>query len=92
MEETLNNLYKTIYPNRTLKDIQINVLKNILEKKDTVAILATGAGKSICYQLPLLYFKKSVIVISPLIALMEDQKINLSKMGIPSTCFNSNLS
>ena len=92
MEQQLNELYRTLYPDRTLKPLQIQILQNLISGKDTVAILATGAGKSICYQLPYLYYKKTVIVISPLIALMEDQQINLQKIGIPSLCFNSNMS
>ena len=92
MEQQLNQLYRTLYPERTLKPVQIKILENLINGKDTVAILATGAGKSICFQLPFLYFKKTIIVISPLIALMEDQQINLNKIGIPSLCFNSNMS
>ena len=93
METTLNNLYKTLYPDRNLKPLQVEILENLINGQDTLAILATGAGKSICFQLPFLYFNKtkSVIVISPLIALMEDQQINLNKIGIPSVCFNSNM-
>ena len=93
MDTELNELYQTIYPDRTLKDLQINIISKLLKGKDVVAILATGYGKSICYQLPYLYFKnKNVIVVSPLIALMEDQQINLEKIGIPSICFNSTMS
>ena len=87
----IDNLYKTLYPDRTLKDLQIDIIQNLINGNDVVAILATGYGKSICYQLPYLYFKKNIIVVSPLIALMEDQQMNLEKMGIPSICFNSNM-
>jgi len=88
----INTLYKNIYPDRNLKQLQIDVIKNLISGNDVLAILATGYGKSICYQLPFLYFHKCVIVVSPLIALMEDQQINLNKIGIPSVCFNSNMS
>ena len=94
MENTLNTLYKTLFPDRTLKPLQVQIIEYLINGHDTLAVLATGAGKSICYQLQYLYNnrKKSIIVVSPLIALMEDQHINLSKMGIPSLCFNSNMS
>jgi Werner syndrome ATP-dependent helicase len=76
-----------------LKDLQKNVIKTIIEdKNDVLGVLATGYGKSICYQLPFLILNKPIIVISPLLALMEDQKINLEEKNIPVTCLNSNMS
>jgi len=73
-----------------LKDKQELIINSILDNHDTIGILATGYGKSICYQLPYLIQKKSVIVISPLISLMEDQKIKLESLNIPVYCLNSN--
>jgi Werner syndrome ATP-dependent helicase len=87
----INSIYKKLYPDRNLKDLQLHIIYNLLNGKDVVAILATGYGKSICYQLPFLFFNKCVIVVSPLIALMEDQKINLENLGIPCICMNSNM-
>lgn len=94
LDAILNTTYKSIFPNNCLKDLQLEILTNLLNGIDVVAILMTGYGKSICYQLPFIYYNatKSIIVISPLIALMEDQQINLNKINIPSICFNSNLS
>lgn len=88
----INGIYQSLYPDRNLKDLQLEIISNLILGNDTVGILATGYGKSICYQLPYLYHKKCIIVVSPLIALMEDQQINLNKIGIPSICFNSNMS
>lgn len=73
-----------------LKDKQEQIIKNILEGKDTIGILATGYGKSICYQLPFLITKKTVIVVSPLLSLMEDQLNKLKKLNISVYCLNSN--
>lgn len=73
-----------------LKDKQEEIIKNILDGKDTIGILATGYGKSICYQLPFLLTKKTVIVISPLLSLMEDQLNKLKKLNISVYCLNSN--
>lgn len=87
----INEVYKSLYPTRNLKDLQLQIIQNLLNGKDVIALLATGYGKSICYQLPFLITGKCVIVISPLIALMEDQMINLNKIKIPCICFNSNL-
>ena len=88
----LNILYQQFYPGRVLKDLQISIIQNLIKGNDVVGILATGYGKSICYQLPYAYFNKTIIVISPLIALMDDQQISLNKIGIPSICMNSNMS
>ena len=73
-----------------LKDKQELIIKSILDNNDTIGILATGYGKSICYQLPYLIKNKSVIVVSPLISLMEDQKIKLESLDISVVCLNSN--
>jgi len=86
----MNKILKKYFGYDSLKDKQEEIIKNVLEKKDTIGILATGYGKSICYQLPFLITKKCVIVISPLISLMEDQYNKLKKLKIPVYCLNSN--
>ncbi|KAF9660530.1 DNA helicase RecQ [Tenacibaculum mesophilum] len=68
------------------------IIENILAKKDTLVIMPTGGGKSICYQLPALFFEDVTLVISPLIALMKDQVDSLRANGISATFFNSSQS
>lgn len=68
------------------------VVKSILSHKDTLAILPTGGGKSICYQIPALCFDGITIVISPLISLMKDQVDTLNSIGINSAFINSSMS
>jgi ATP-dependent DNA helicase RecQ len=62
------------------------------DNKDVCAIMFTGAGKSLCYQFPAVFSKKTVIVISPLISLMNDQNIKLENSNIKSVCLNSTVS
>jgi ATP-dependent DNA helicase RecQ len=79
--------YEQFYPG------QEEVIRRILDGKDTLAILATGAGKSLCYQLPALLLPGTTVVVSPLIALMKDQIDMLAEAGISSTiALNSTLS
>jgi len=70
---------------------QAKVISNLLNLKDTLAIMPTGAGKSLCYQIPAQIFTGITIVISPLIALMKDQVDALWEYGIPVTYINSSL-
>ncbi len=71
---------------------QQKIIENILAKKDTLVIMPTGGGKSICYQLPALFFNGITLVISPLIALMKDQVDSLKANGISAAFFNSSQS
>ena len=71
---------------------QLDIIQSILEKKDTLAVMPTGGGKSLCYQLPALVSKGLVVVISPLIALMDDQVRSLRKVGVGAGCLHSNQS
>lgn len=70
---------------------QKEIIESVLEKKDTLAILPTGGGKSICYQIPALLNEGLSLVISPLIALMQDQIANLESKGIKALSITSNL-
>lgn len=91
-----NKVLKSWFGYESLKPEQFQIIYEIVEKKtDVTAILSTGFGKSITFQMPYLLTSKSVIVVSPLIALIKDQKEQLEKLNIPvcgldSTCKNKN--
>ncbi|MEA2666756.1 MAG: ATP-dependent helicase RecQ [Candidatus Eremiobacteraeota bacterium] len=72
---------------------QVEVITRVMDGEDTLAILATGAGKSLCYQLPALLLPGTTVVVSPLIALMKDQLDMLAERGVTATvALNSTLS
>lgn len=71
---------------------QEEVIQSVLAGKNTVCIMPTGGGKSICYQVPALVLQGTTLVISPLISLMKDQVDTLLQVGVPATFINSSLS
>ncbi len=68
---------------------QENVIRSLLAAHDTCVVMPTGGGKSLCYQLPAVISGKTAVVVSPLIALMQDQAAQLAQIGIPAAAINS---
>jgi ATP-dependent DNA helicase RecQ len=91
MNGLLAPLLKTHFGYDSFRPLQQEIMEQALTGRDTLAILPTGAGKSLCYQLPALAREGLTLVISPLIALMKDQVDQLSASGIPATFLNSTL-
>ncbi|HKT87148.1 MAG TPA: RecQ family ATP-dependent DNA helicase [Candidatus Sulfotelmatobacter sp.] len=75
----------------TFRPLQERIVKSLLAGHDTCVVMPTGGGKSLCYQLPAVMSGKTAVVISPLIALMQDQAAQLAQMGIPAAVLNSTL-
>jgi ATP-dependent DNA helicase RecQ len=68
---------------------QEDIIRSLLAGHDTCVVMPTGGGKSLCYQLPAVVSGKTAVVVSPLIALMQDQAAQLAQMGIPAAAINS---
>jgi ATP-dependent DNA helicase RecQ len=79
------------FGHRELREGQAEVINSVLSGQHTLALMPTGAGKSLCYQLPALLMRGTTIVVSPLIALMNDQKEKLDDLQIDAVQLNSSL-
>src|SRR5271156_7082842 len=77
---------------RTLRPLQDQAMRAILEGRDSLVVLPTGGGKSLCYQAPAVFRGGTTVVVSPLIALMKDQVDGLRACGIAAAQLDSSLS
>jgi len=91
MLEKAGKILKQYYGYSDFRKGQAEIVESILQGKDTLAIMPTGAGKSLCYQIPALIFGGVSLVISPLISLMKDQVDALNNLGIAAAFINSSL-
>ena len=87
----LKALLKQYFGFETFRPLQQEIMQDALAGRDVVALLPTGGGKSLCFQLPALALPGLTVVVSPLIALMKDQVDALTASGIPATFLNSSL-
>ncbi|MGE3975638.1 MAG: RecQ family ATP-dependent DNA helicase [Bdellovibrionales bacterium] len=81
-DQNIHAILQSRFGLKTFRKGQLDIIKSVLNRKDALAVMPTGGGKSLCYQLPAVFFNNLVIVISPLIALMKDQVRLLNSIGI----------
>lgn len=91
-QDQLLSLLKDKFGHQSFRFDQEQIIHSVIQGNDTLAIMPTGGGKSVCYQIPALYLKGITIVISPLISLMHDQVLNLEQNGIKGCFLNSSQS
>src|SRR6478609_1161567 len=91
MSTSIHEILKTYWGHSAFRPLQEDIINSILAGNDTVALLPTGGGKSICYQVPALAQDGLVLVISPLIALMKDQVEQLRNRGISAVAIHSGM-
>ena len=75
----------------SFRPLQERIVRSLLDGQDSCVVMPTGGGKSLCYQLPAVMLGRTAVVVSPLIALMQDQAAQLAQMGIPAAVLNSSL-
>lgn len=91
-EDILREKLKEVFGYSHFRGDQVPIIRNVLDKKNTFVIMPTGAGKSMCYQLPAIVSEGVAIIISPLIALMKNQVDQMNALGINAQFLNSTLS
>jgi ATP-dependent DNA helicase RecQ len=92
METDLLTPLRRYWGYSTFRPLQERIVRSLLAGRDTCVVMPTGGGKSLCYQLPAVVSEGTAVVISPLIALMQDQATQLAQMGIPAAVLNSTMS
>lgn len=88
----INRTLREVFGIEKLRPGQREIIEYVLRGEDVLAIMPTGAGKSLCYQLPALQIEGMTIVVSPLISLMKDQTDKLSEIGLEAANLNSSVS
>ena len=90
-QDPIFNTLRTVFGFQTFRPDQESIIRNILGSRDVFAVMPTGGGKSLCYQLPAALMHGTVVVISPLISLMKDQVDAAVENGMQAAFMNSSM-
>lgn len=91
MSSSPKQILQSVFGHQNFRANQREIIDHVLEGNDTIVIMPTGGGKSVCYQIPALIFEGLTIVVSPLISLMQDQVEQLRQLGVDALYLNSSL-
>src|SRR5512141_1061131 len=91
LQDKALNVLNTVFGYRTFRGAQQDIVEHMVAGGDALVLMPTGGGKSLCYQLPALLRDGTALVISPLIALMQDQVAALRQLGVRAAFLNSTL-
>src|SRR5271166_2089592 len=90
--DSIDDLLQRVFRLSSFRPHQRDIIQDVLNGSDVVCVMPTGAGKSLCFQLPALLLQGLTVVVSPLISLMADQVRQLQALGIPVLLLNSSQS
>jgi ATP-dependent DNA helicase RecQ len=91
MKQTPKEILQAVFGYSDFRPYQREIIEDVISQRDVFVLMPTGAGKSLCYQLPALFLPGTAIVVSPLISLMKDQVDALRANGVQAGCYNSSL-
>ena len=91
-DSDLKNLLRDVFGYSSFRLGQLEIIKEILTQQSVLAVMPTGAGKSLCYQLPAIYSQRKTVIVSPLVALIDDQVAALAHSGVQVSKLHSGLS
>lgn len=91
MTEQARQVLQNVFGYREFRDYQEPVINGLIEGRDSLVIMPTGGGKSLCYQIPSIVRPGCGIIVSPLIALMQDQVSSMMEYGVKASCLNSTM-
>jgi ATP-dependent DNA helicase RecQ len=92
LEDPVLCVLQKVFNHQTFRDNQKDVIETLLQDKDVLAVIPTGGGKSLCYWIPGIISKGVTVVVTPLIALLNDQVSKLKNYNIPVCCITSSMS